>query len=74
MSGEDLDAVHVALRDNESVGIGDVDGAKWARTADVGMATHLPYSRVLNALYQLEREARARKHPSGHDVWQALPR
>lgn len=64
-----------ALRDNESANMGDVDGTQgWARTADVGMALHLPWSRARLALERLEAGGQARRHPSGMDAWQALPR
>lgn len=75
MSAPSPEDVHVALRDNENATVGEADGTQeWARTADVGMALHLPWSRTRIALEHLEMAGRARRHPSGADLWQALPR
>lgn len=69
----ELEQVFTAMQDNQTAGMGDIDGSLWASTAAIGMALHMPYGKVLQALSALVRQGRARRHPSGADYWAAMP-
>ncbi len=74
MIATELDRVEQAVLDNETAGMGDADGSLWARTANVGMALHMPYGKLLSALSDLYREGRVERHPSGADMWRTSRR
>lgn len=73
MQADELDRVQRAVEDNQSAGMGDADGSLWARTANVGMALHMTYGRLLIALSELHAAGRVQRHPSGADYWRVSP-
>lgn len=69
------DEVWSALRSSQTTRMaGDIDSSLWARTEDVATIYATTYKATRLAIERLERAGRARRHPSGHDVWQAMPR
>jgi hypothetical protein len=73
MQTDELERVLRAVQDNQTANMGDADGSLWARTANVGMALHMPYGRLLVALSELHGEGRVQRHPTGADYWRVSP-